>query len=68
MGSQLSEPLFDQEAIEGEINAINEEYQTHSKVNNVRYLQAIASECDKFNLFNRFCWGSKESLGSTLFM
>ena len=62
MGNQLSEPLFNKDAIDGEVDAIDEEYKMRLNNDSVCYSQSLCDECNTGNLFNRFRWGSKESL------
>jgi secreted Zn-dependent insulinase-like peptidase len=54
--------LFNKNAIDGEVDAINEEYKMYLKCNSTCYLQSLCNECNAGNLLNRFRWGSKESL------
>ena len=62
LSSYIQEPLLLEEALDREINAVDEEYQMYFEQNTVLMLQVLANHTTKGNLFNRFVWGSKESL------
>ena len=62
LSSCIHEPLLLEEALDREINAIDEEYQMYFEQNTVLMMQVMAKHTTEGNLFNRFIWGSKESL------
>ena len=63
MSHNFYQPLFDEDVIEREIQAIESEFKMNSGDDTVRMLQILQNTTtDPNHIFNRFMWGSLKSL------